>query len=1123
LGRGSVDSNGNLYFIAYNAVLQLSATTGVVSLIAGNGTVGFSGDNNLAPGAQLNTPFGVAIDSVGNLYISDTNNYRIRKVATSGVISTIAGNGTKGYSGDNGAALSAQFTQTAGLAVDSNFNVYVADQSANVVRKITPSGTITTYAGGGSSLGDNGQATSALLNQPMGLAVDSNNNLYIADRQNNRIRKVTSSGIITTVAGNGNFGFSGDSSSATSAQLEYPSDVAVDPTGNIYIADAGNLRIREVTGGNINTIAGIGTQGFTPSGAPGLAQFWLPSSIAVDSHSNIYVLDKGNNRISKISTGAISIVVGGGSVIGDGGPPGTAQLGYPTGIATDTAGNLYIADLINQRVRKVSGGVITTIAGGGTSLGDGGAATGAQLFQPEAVAVDSTGNVYIADPGASRVRKITSGVITTIAGTGTAGYTGDSGPATSAEIGWPAALAVDTLGNVYIADLYSNRVRVVGSNGIITTFAGGGTSGSDGVVATAAQITPVGLAVDAQNNLYIADQFNRKVRKVANGIITTVAGSGTTAFSGDGAAAINAGMSPVGVRVDAAGNLYIVDLFNSRVRKVSTSGIINTIAGNGTFGFSGDNGAPANAAFYLPEDIALDSSGNLYIADTGNNRIRIVASSTTSGCTYVTSPTSLQPTTAGGTFPIGLTTGNGCAWTVTGLPSWITVSGASSGTGPATITLVVAANSGASQSATVSLGGATVSVTEGGASSTCTFTLSPNALTPTAAGGTFPIGILTNTGCSWSVSGLPNWINISGASSGAGPSTIILTVAANSGPPQSTILSIGGIGLPINQAGTTGPTCVSAVSSGGQAYSAAGGSGTFTVTAPSTCSWTATSTTYWVTTSNTGTGNGAVVFQVQANSGPARVAAINVSGVVYTVEQGASSISGYVSAGSMPDLTVAGGWSTGITLVNPSASATPIRINFFDDNGNPLTIPLTFPQTPNTAGALLASSIDRTLNPGAVLEIRTTGPASQTTTSGWTQVLSSGSVNGFADFRFTAGTLDHQALIPLENRNGTQFLVPFDNTGGFAVGLAITNTASTTATLGFVIRDGTGTSVYSSSITVVPMGSSVFVLPTSYGVTANTLGTVEVDAPTAGQISILGIQYNTATGGFSTIPALIKE
>lgn len=212
-----------------------------------------------------------------------------------------------------------------------------------------------------------------------------------------------------------------------------------------------------------------------------------------------------------------------------------------------------------------------------------------------------------------------------------------------------------------------------------------------------------------------------------------------------------------------------------------------------------------------------------------------------------------------------------------------------------------------------------------------------------------------------------------------------------------------------------------------------------------------------------------------------------------------------------------------MTLINPGTAATQLRLSFFDGNGNPLTIPLTFPQSPAGSGPLMASSIDRTLNPGAVLQINTTGPASQATTSGWVQVLASGSLNGFATFRFTAGTLDHQALIPFENRGVLQYLLPFDNTNGFADGIAITNTGSTSATVTFTIRNDTGATVYTNSITVVPMGSTTFVLPTSYGFTANARGSVEIDSPTAGQISLLGIQYNTVTGGFSTIPALQKQ
>jgi trimeric autotransporter adhesin len=1124
LGRGSVDASGNLYFIAFNSVMQLNAATGVVSLIAGNGTVGFSGDNNLAPGAQLNNPFAVAVDSSGNIYISDTNNFRVRKVSPSGLITTIAGNGTKGYSGDGGSALSAQLSQPAGIAVDSAGNVYVADQAANVIRKIS-GGNITTVAGGGSILGDGGQATNANLSGPLGLAIDSGNNLYIADRQNSRIRKVTvSSGVISTVAGNGTFGFSGDGSAATSAQIAFPSDVAVDSTGNIYIADLGNHRIRKVTtGGVISTLAGTGAQGFTSSGPLSSAQFWQPASIAADNSGNVFVLDSGNNRIVKVSTGAVSIVLGGGSALGDGGPATNGQLGYPTGITTDAAGNVYIADQINQRVRKVSGGVITTIAGGGTALGDGGNPNGAQLFQPEAVAVDSSGNVYIADTGASRVRKVSGNVITTVAGTGTAGFSGDGGPATSAQLGWPVGLAVDTNGNLYIADQFSNRVRVISTAGIISTFAGGGASTGDGIVATGAQISPAGLAVDAANNVYIADTLSHKVRKIVGGLITTVAGSGTASFSGDGGQAINAGMSPIAVRVDAAGNIYIVDLFNSRIRKVSASGIVTTIAGNGQFGFSGDGAVATNSVMDLPEDIAVDSAGNIYIADTGNNRIRVIANGTTSGCTYTLSPTSLQPTASGGTFPVGIQTTSSCAWSVTGLPTWITVSGPSSGTGPATVNLVVAANTGAAQNATLTIAGTSFSVNQGGTSTTCTFTLSPNVLAPTAAGGTFPIGILTNSGCSWTVSGLPNWITISGATSGTGPTTILLVVAPNAGPTQSATISIGGIGLTVNQGGTAVVSCVTSLGNGGQAFGAGGGSGSFTVAAPNSCAWTASSTAFWITTSSTGTGNGAVVFQVLANTGPARAATINISGVSYTVEQSASSITGFTSAGSMADLTVAGGWSTGITLVNPGTAATQFRLSFFDSNGNPLTIPLTFPQSPAGPGPLMASSIDRTLNPGAVLQINMTGPQSQTTTSGWVQVLANGSVNGFATFRFTAGSLDHQALIPFENRGVSEYLLPYDNTNGFADGIAITNTGSTSASVGFMIRNDTGATVYSSTITVLPMGSTTFVLPSSYGFTANSRGSIEIDSPSPGQVSILGIQYNTVTGGFSTIPALEKQ
>jgi sugar lactone lactonase YvrE len=321
--------------------------------------------------------------------------------------------------------------------------------------------TIDTFAGNGTSgySGDNGPATSATLS-PGGIAVDSAGNLYIAD--NNRIRKI-SNGVITTVAGNGTYGFSGDNGPATSAQLFNPQGIAVDSAGNLYIADTFNNRIRKVSGGVITTVAGNGTSG---------------------------------SRDENI-------------------PATTAQLNWPYGVAVDSAGNLYIANTYNNRVCKVSGGVITTVAGNGTHgfSGDNGPATAAQLSWPDGVAVDSAGNLYIADTDNNRIRKVSGGVITTVAGNGTEGFSGDKGPATAAQLGWPYSVAVDAAGNLYIADTYNNHIRKV-SNGVITTVGGDGTFGfgGDKGPATSAAVSPSGIAVDSAGRVYIADTVNYRIR-----------------------------------------------------------------------------------------------------------------------------------------------------------------------------------------------------------------------------------------------------------------------------------------------------------------------------------------------------------------------------------------------------------------------------------------------------------------------------------------------------------------------------------------------------------------------------------------------------------------------------------
>lgn len=344
-----------------------------ISTVAGTGTAGFKGDNEPAVKAELNRPYGIAVDGTGTLYFSDYNNHRIRKITTDGKISTVAGTGAAGYRGDNGPAVSAQLNCPREVAVDSAGALYVTDAANHRVRKITADGKISTVAGTGTAgfTGDGGPAVTARLNYPLGVVVDSTGTLYISDHANHRIRKITADGTISTVAGTGVAGFKGDGGPAVSSQLNRPYAVAVDDADSLYITDGGNHRVRKITAdGTISTVAGTGTAGFGGDDGPAdSAQLNLPLGVAVDSTGTLYVSDYHNHRVRKITAdGTISTAAGTGTAGfgGDDGPAASAQLYNPFGLAVDCVDTLYIADHLNNRIRKIASAKLAGLPDSGT-------------------------------------------------------------------------------------------------------------------------------------------------------------------------------------------------------------------------------------------------------------------------------------------------------------------------------------------------------------------------------------------------------------------------------------------------------------------------------------------------------------------------------------------------------------------------------------------------------------------------------------------------------------------------------------------------------------------------------------------------------------------------------------
>lgn len=629
----AVDIAGNVYVAdGGNETIRKITPTGVVTTLAGVAGSGGSSDGT-GSAAWFYAPSGVAVDRSGTLYVTDTVNNTIRKITPAGEVTTLAGLPGKAGSTD-GIGSTARFNYPYGVAIDTSDNLYVTDSNNATVRKVTPAGVVTTVAGlaGNPGIAD-GTGSAARFDHPYGIAVDDAGNLYVADRLYSIIRKISPAREVTTLAGLAGSYASADGT-GTAARFIFPNGVAVDRSGNVYVGDEYNQTIRKITpNGNVTTLAGLARASGSADGRGSAARFNYPTGVAVDGSGNVYVADSFNHTIRKITSAGVVTTLAGlagsealaGRYGSSDGTGSAARFRTPYGLALDGLGNLYIADTQNYTIRKITpDGAVTTLAGlAGTFGSADGTGTVARFTYPIGVAVDNAGNVSVADAGDNTIRRITpAGHVTTLAGM--AGIYGNTdGPGSAARFIAPASVAGGTAGDIYVADSGNSTIRKITPDGLVMTLAGmpGMLGGADGTGSAARFRLPYGVAVDIAGNVYVADTGNSTIRKIApSGEVTTLAGLAGNPGMTDGPAVVARLNQPGGLAVDGSGNVYVADTANSAIRRIDPTGMVTTLGGQGIDGYV--DGPGSAARFYGPWGVTVDKRGSVYVADTHNCLIR---------------------------------------------------------------------------------------------------------------------------------------------------------------------------------------------------------------------------------------------------------------------------------------------------------------------------------------------------------------------------------------------------------------------------------------------------------------------------------------------------------------------
>jgi sugar lactone lactonase YvrE len=605
-------------------VTSLAPSTHTMVLFAGD--VGGSGNvDGTAIAARFDAPQGVAVDAGGTAFVADYNNHTIRKITPGGTVTTFAGSpGQHGAVDGQGAA--ARFYTPRGLCLDAAGNLYVAEQANRRIRKITPDGTVTTLAGSGQIGSADGQGTAASFSSLYGLAIDGAGNLYATDTGNYTIRKITPSGLVSTLAGSpGQSGHVDGQGGA--ARFMGPFGIAADAGGTVYVADINDQTIRVVSPtGTVTTLAGSANQNGSADGTGSAARFNGPYGIAVAPDGRVLVTDTANSTIRSVTSGGtVTTLTGAAQSPGiTDGPAAVARLSFPALATVDASGNLWFSDNGSTLRKAAPNGTVTTVAGSPTQTGSAdGTGSSARFLFPYGVAADAAGNLYVTDRLNQTLRKISpSGTVTTLAGLPKATGSAD-GLGSAARFNYPSGVVVDASGTLYIADTLGHTIRKVTAGGSVSTFVGSPNQpgSADGTGGAARFNRPAGLALDAAGNLYVADRDNNTIRKVTPaGVVTTLAGTAGSAGTVDGTGSAARFGAPNALVMDGSGNLYVAD--DSAIRKIAPGGVVTTLAGTGQYGSA--DGTGSTARFLQPLGIALDPGGDLWVSDTGNHTLRRV-------------------------------------------------------------------------------------------------------------------------------------------------------------------------------------------------------------------------------------------------------------------------------------------------------------------------------------------------------------------------------------------------------------------------------------------------------------------------------------------------------------------